>query len=164
MAGAAQPGAAHCIMPAGRQKMRRAGAEWCVKPAGEQLDAQATSCHTSGGWPTAMISAVQSVKTYDHQHMNPTLANVGATATLHQSLPSRHTLHTGGFQQQHHCQPANHNIFLYANFSPNKLLNVLTASGHWSSCPSWLLTFADLKFAATLYPSQSLGFTLHLLM
>jgi hypothetical protein len=96
--------------------------------------------------------------------MNPFWVNVGTPATLHKSPPSRHTLQTGGFQQQHHCQSASHNTVFYTICSPDELLNALTASGHWSSCPSWLLTFADQQFAVFLYASKSRELTLHLLM
>jgi hypothetical protein len=88
--------------------MLRAATGWRLRPAGKQLSAQATSCHTSGGWPTAMISAVLSDKMYDQQQMMLPWVNVGTTATLHKSPPSRPTLLTGGFQQHHHCRSTSH--------------------------------------------------------
>jgi hypothetical protein len=84
MAGAAQPGAAHCIMPAVQQDMKRAGERSCGKPAGKHFNAQATSCHMSGGWPSALISLVEGRKTYDQNHTIPSEVDVGAMAALAQ--------------------------------------------------------------------------------
>jgi hypothetical protein len=84
MAGAAQPGAAHCIVPAVHKYIHRAGAGSCVKPAGKQLSAQATSCHMSGGWFSALISPVERPKTYDQRNTVTSGVGVEAMAMLAQ--------------------------------------------------------------------------------
>lgn len=81
MAVAAQPGAAHCIMPAVEQNVNRAGEKSCENPVDKQLNAQATSCHMSGGWPSALICSVEGRKMYDQKHIILPEVGVGAMAT-----------------------------------------------------------------------------------